>query len=478
MSRVAWGLSLAFATTAYGGHGVRAVVERPASSLTPLVRISGESPFIYLNRCSGGCLVTGGQSDDARDLISDIPPSGQFLVHEFTDENGNTGSAADADWAALRLCMQEVYSPFAVTITDQEPQNTSFTEVLVAGMPTDVQQPADYLGVATISANCSPVDNELAFAFANSHPGSGQDRIYQICWTAAQESAHAFGLDHEYQFTDGESACRDPMTYRDDCLGEKFFRNMEADCGTFAEAPCRCSSTQDSAALLYGVFGAGTPITAPPVVAITSPSDGATTLPDVVHATASAQRGVAKLGLFINGSRYAYLFSMVPYGAEGQPASDYALNVPASVPKGNLSISISASDDLGTTTMSDPVGVANGPPCMQATDCLANQTCGSGGACVYPAPTQALGSACSYDQQCTTWECGSFSTGNACTTDCEVDSESSCPAAFTCIANGSGGLCAIETGGCCDAGGSPIGSGAIAALVLGLVLRRRLSWRR
>ncbi|HEY1547068.1 MAG TPA: Ig-like domain-containing protein [Kofleriaceae bacterium] len=475
--RAAW-LLFAFATTAYGGPGVRAVVERPATALTPLVRISGESPFIYLNRCSGGCLVTGGQADDARDLISDIPPSGQFLVNEFTDENGNTGSAADADWAALVLCMKEVYSPFAVTITDQEPQNTSFTEVLVAGMPTDVDQPADYLGVATISANCSPVDNELAFAFANSHPGSGEDRIYQICWTAAQESAHAFGLDHEYQFTDGESACRDPMTYRDDCLGEKFFRNMEADCGTFAEAPCRCSSTQDSAALLLDVFGAGTPITAAPVVTLTSPSDGATTLPDVVHATASAQRGVAQVGLFINGSRYAYMVSTVPYGAEGQPASDYAISVPASVPKGNLSISVSASDDLGITTMSDPVGVANGPPCGGDVDCLANQSCGSDGACRYPAPTQALGSACSYDQQCTTWECGSFSTGNACTIDCEVDNAASCPAAFTCIANGSGGVCATFSGGCCDAGGSPIGSSAIGVLVLGFVLRRRLSSRR
>jgi hypothetical protein len=105
--RAAW-LLLAFATTAYGGSGVRAVVERPASTMTPLVRISSESPYIYVNRCSGGCLVTGGQAADARDLVSDIPPSGQFLVHEFTDENGDTGSAADADWAAVVHCMQEV----------------------------------------------------------------------------------------------------------------------------------------------------------------------------------------------------------------------------------------------------------------------------------------------------------------------------------------------------------------------------------
>jgi len=465
-------LVVALGATALAGPGVRAVVERPASSLQPFVRISGESPYIYLNRCVGGCQVTGGASNDARDLESDIPPSGQFLIHEFSDGSGNTGSAADADWAAVVQCMKEVYSPFAVTITDTEPTGVTFTEVLVAGSPTDIAQPSDYLGVATVSANCSPVDNVLAFAFANTHPGSGMDRIYQICWTAAQESAHAFGLDHEYQFTDGESACRDPMTYRTDCEGEKFFRNLRADCGETAVRGCRCSATQNSAAILTDVFGPGTPVTAPPVVAITYPPDGSD-VQSVVHATASAQRGVASVGLFINGSRYAIAFSQVPYGPEGQPASDYTLTVPATIPKGTLSVAVQASDDLGVSALSSPITVSNGPPCTTAGDCLTNQSCDDG-KCTYPPPTVELGSACSYDQQCTTWECGHFSDGAACTTDCEIDEPTSCPAAFQCLDAGGGrGQCAQITGGCCDAGGSPGGCAAIALPVLGLVLRRR-----
>ena len=28
--------------------------------------------------------------------------------------------------------------------------------------------------------------------------------MYDTCWTVAQETAHSFGLDHEYQFTDGQ----------------------------------------------------------------------------------------------------------------------------------------------------------------------------------------------------------------------------------------------------------------------------------
>jgi len=475
MRGVVPGLVLVLGATALAGPGepwVRAVIERPPSAFQPFVRLSGESPYIYLNRCVGGCEVTGGQTNDARDLESDIPPSGQFLIDEFTDGSGNTGSAADADWAALVQCMKEVYSPFDVTITDTEPTGVTFTEVLVAGSPLNIREPSDYLGVATVSANCSPVDNVLAFAFANTHPGSGMDRIYQICWTAAQESAHAFGLDHEYQFTDGESACRDPMTYRMDCLGEKFFRNMRAQCGETATRPCRCSSTQNSAAILTDVFGPGTPITAPPVVQITFPDDS-TPVQTVVHATASAQRGVATVGLFINGSRYAFAFSDVPFGLEGQPASDYVLNVPSTIPKGTLSVSVQASDDLGVSTMSSPIALTNGPPCQSASDCLANQSCDSG-ACTYPPPTVELGSACSYDQQCTTWECGHFSTGETCTTDCEVDEPSSCPPAFQCLDAGDGhGQCAQLSGGCCDAGGSPVGSAALALPILGLVLRRR-----
>jgi uncharacterized protein (TIGR03382 family) len=475
MRGVVTGLLLALGATTASGDGIRAVVVRPADELgPPLSKISSESPYIFLNRCVGGCIVTGGQSNDARNLDSSIPPSGQFLVQEFADENGSTGSNADLEWSELVQCMKEVYSPFAVTITDQEPTNETFTEVLVAGSPTDVDQPSDYLGVAIVSANCAPVDDMLAFAFANTHPGSGMDRVYQICWTAAQESAHAFGLDHEYQFTDGESACRDPMTYRTDCLGEKFFRNLEADCGETAVRPCRCSATQNSAAMLYSVFGSGTPITAPPTVTITYPADGSD-VGSLVHATAAAQRGVASVALFINGSRYAFQLSDVPYGSDGQPAADYVLDMPASIPKGTLSLVVTAADDLGISTDSTPVTVSNGPPCTKDSDCLANQTCTvPTGECVYPAPTLELGSACSYDQQCTTWECGDFSSGKACTTDCEVDSPTSCPAAFECIDAGGGqGQCAVTTGGCCDATGSPTGSFAIATAVLGLVLRRR-----
>ena len=450
------------------GHGVRAVVEIDADP-----HATGESPYLYLDRCTGGCEVRGAGTNDAANLISTIPQPGTYLVGEFANDQGQTGSAADAEWAQLVQCVQEVYSPFALTVTDQPPTGVQYTEALVAGLPANIGQASDILGIANISSNCSPVNNTIAFVFANAHPGEGSARVYDICWTAAQESAHAFGLDHEYQFTDGESACRDPMTYRTDCGGEKFFRDLQADCGEYSVRACRCSATQNSAALIESVFGAGTPITAPPHVAITSPATGTAVAPGAsVHATAGAQRGVAEVELFINGSRYAYTFMVAAFGPDGQPDSDYGFDLPA-VPIGTLNIVVRAIDDLGMYTDSAPIAMTNGSDCTSADQCLANQSCASG-LCVYPAPTAKLGQACTYDQACTTWEC----VGGACTTECESDQPGSCPSPLACESTGgTSGQCVASTGGgCCDADAgraSPWSAAILAALVVAVFARQR-----
>jgi hypothetical protein len=240
--------------------------------------------------------------------------------------------------------------------------------------------------------------------------------------------------------------------------------------------PCKCSATQNSSAILMSVFGPGTPITAPPHVAITFPSANSA-VTDTVHATAGSVPGLDKVELFINASRYSDAFAETPFGTEGQPDAEYSLTVPTSVPKGTLQLVVRATDDLGLFTDSAPIDVTNGPPCTSNGDCLTDQTCSADQLCEYPPPTLALGDTCSYDQQCTTWECGHFSDGSTCTTECEVDEPTSCPAAFSCVDAGNGhGLCVTgDGGGCCETGrgGSPWSDAAIASAILALVLRRR-----
>ncbi|MFT3697275.1 MAG: hypothetical protein QM831_29295 [Kofleriaceae bacterium] len=470
---------LLFASGVEASPGVRAVIDTPSSAYTPkpaagiaLPEVPQISPYLYLNRCVGGCTINGGSINDARQHDSTIPPAGTYQISEFANDTGMTGAAADDEWAAVVQCMKEVYSPYGITVTDVKPDNVSYTEAVIAGQPGEIGRPVDNLGVAPIAANCEAEDNVMSFSFANHHGGSGDARIYDICWTAAQESAHAFGLDHEYVFTDGSSTCRDPMTYRDDCGGEKFFRNFRAQCGEYASRACRCGGTQNSHAAILKVFGAATPITMPPHVMINGLASGAMTA-GAVHATAGAQRGVAKVELFLNGSRWAVVGG-APFSTTGQPDADYALTIPETVPNSIVDVMVRATDDLGISTDSDVVTATRGSACTDVSQCLADQSC-TDGKCAYPAPVGELGAECPYAQYCMSWECVDTDVGKRCVEDCEVDEPSSCPANFTCQDIGGGkGLCVEVSAGCCSVGGgSPLTSAGLTLLVMVCLRRRR-----
>src|SRR5262249_60972693 len=91
-----------------------------------------------------------------------------------------------------------------------------------------------------------------------------------------KETAHAWGLDHEYD-------CTDPMTYLPACGGQRFFRNKDSKCGTDAPGDCNCDGqcqnsgpTQNSHQRIVGVFGPGTSIVPAPTAALTAPKEHAT----------------------------------------------------------------------------------------------------------------------------------------------------------------------------------------------------------
>jgi hypothetical protein len=220
---------------------VEAFLARPAGGL---------SPVIYLERCRGGCAVHGrARQNDARTLTSSILDPGDYQVGEFVDGLGRTGSEADAEWAEIVQCVREVYSPYAVEVTDVQPAGGTYHVAVIAGRPEQAGYSPDVLGVAPLAGNCSAVDNAVSFTFANIHLGTEAfDRVLNVCWTAAQESAHVFGLDHQFEFVaSGRSACNDPMTYRTDCGGQRFYRNALARCGEDSgPRACACSAFQNS----------------------------------------------------------------------------------------------------------------------------------------------------------------------------------------------------------------------------------------
>ncbi len=453
----------------------RVIVDTPPQTLTEAASVT-PAPVLFLNRCTGGCMVTSNGTNDARNQKTSILPGGVYELGEFQNDAGQTGSAADDEWSQIVACVKEVYSPYNITITDQQPADgIVYNEAIVAGKPSDVQEGPDILGIAPLANNCSAESNIISFSFANQHATQG--RVDNICWTAAQESAHAYGLDHEYEFTDGTSACSDPMTYRTDCGGVKFFRNKRADCGESKVRNCKCSSTQNSHTMLIGLFGPGTPTTPPPTVTMTYPSAGTTTISNgiAIHASAFSERGVAHVELYFNGARWANLLG-VPFGPNGQPMSDYPFPLPANLPDGIIDIVVKAYDDLGLVTATPTLTVTKGSPCTADTQCLKEQTC-NGGRCEFAPPTGELGAACTYDQFCTTWQCTQTNEGQKCSQPCSIDEPTSCPSGFDCLGDAKSGFCwPASSGGCCsvsDSSDTIWAHAGAAALVAGLLMRRR-----
>jgi MYXO-CTERM domain-containing protein len=440
---------------------------------------AGTAHYIYMNRCIGGCTVTNG-ADDARAMMSSIAGPGANTISEFENDTGQTGSAADAYWNLLVTCMQEVYSPFDVTVTDQLPTGgVQFTEIITAGLPGDIGLSNDILGVGL--ATCSPLDNVISYSFANHENGSGMTRLYDTCWTAAQETAHNFGLEHEYVFTDGDSACSDPMTYREDCGGEKFFRNKPSQCGEYATRACVCGGTQNSVSKLTQALGAGMSIIPAPSVSVQIPATGdLVTSGFAVHSMSGSRRGVEHLDLYLNGHMWATTPGAA-FGIDGQTnPSNYTLVAPSNVPNGVIDIVVKAYDDLELETDAATVTVTMGSPCTDASTCAKGQKCDAG-KCYWDAPVGVLGDTCTYDEYCETGMCQDSDEGQYCTQSCVVGSTDGCPALFDCIATSdTGGVCLPQgkaSGGCCSVG--PESPRAIWAqlglglFVVGLMLRRR-----
>jgi hypothetical protein len=451
--------------------------------------------LLFLNRCSGGCTVTGGP-DDARAMSSTIPcaggancgggscfcaggPSGSHQIEEFENSAGLTGAAADAEWNAIVQCMREVYSPYGVTITDVKPTAAlTYTQGIIAGRPQNIGYPAGSIGgIASNGLGCGAADNVISFTFANIYGGASQAFIWRVCATAAQETAHSFGLEHVFEFGDGRSTCTDPMTYRGDCGGQKFFRNDPARCGEASSRPCACGGLQNSHAKLLSLLGPGMATTGVPALTVSSPTAGETVGNGAtVVATASAKRGVSRLELWLNGYKWLTVKG-APFGQMGQPESTYPLTFPAAVPNSVIDIVVKAYDDIEAETIAPTIRVTKGAPCASDATCAAGQKCDGEGRCFWEPPVGQVGDACTYPQFCISEQCITASDGMYCSQSCVVGVADSCPSGFECEGMaGQTGVCVTASAGtdtCCGIGANGKASALISVLVVGLVLRRR-----
>ena len=453
------------------------------------------SPYIFVNRCVGGCTIRGAGIDDAAARTSTLPCSGgpncsggacscqssgtgTFTIGEFQSSTGQTGAAADAEWAAIMLCLKEVYSPYAVEVSDVRPSAVLYDEEVIAGHARDIGWLDSQVGgiAPGPGPGCAPENNIMSFTFANEIASSNRPQV--LCAIAAQESAHAYGADHEFEFVaDKSSACTDPMSYRGDCGGQRFYRNQPAACGEFAPRQCKCGGTQNSHALILKVFGPQTPITRPPHVELVLPTPGAIVgAGAIVQATAGAQRGIARLELWLNNYKWAEVKG-AQFGATGQlDPSSYALSFPPGVPDSVIDIVVKAYDDINIETDSATLTVTKGAPCATAATCATGQLCDAG-KCYWAPPTGQLGDACTFPQFCTSGVCSGTADKQICTQACLVGVTDSCPLGYDCLPTDSvNGVCfpaGAANAGCCSAAGSGWIHGGLSIVVVGLVMRRR-----
>ncbi|HSD88437.1 MAG TPA: hypothetical protein VLB44_13010 [Kofleriaceae bacterium] len=195
-----------------------------------------ESRVIYLN--PGGVVLKPGDND-ARTGTSSIVTAPTSISPWNVD---------DATWADTVACMREIYAPFDVTITDEDPGDVPHIEAVFGGAPGDVGLPDNVAGVSPFTTDCAVIDNSIVFAFTDVLP----DDARSVCEVMAQEVAHSFGLDHELLPSD-------PMTYLS-YAGERTFQDEMASCGEYGGRMCGidgsvCRTRQNSYRLLLETLG-------------------------------------------------------------------------------------------------------------------------------------------------------------------------------------------------------------------------------
>lgn len=243
---------------------------------------------IYLNR-DGGTLTPGNNNSQTNT---------SSLVSQASTIAG--WDTTDAKWAETVACVREMWAPFDVAITDEDPGATPHVEVHVGGTPAAIGFSGNIGGVAPMALDCSVVERAIVFVFPNN---LGQ-RPQSVCEVIGQEVGHSYGLDHELEPSD-------PMTYLA-YSGERTFRDKTASCGESTARPCgfegyaACRANQNSFRILLDRLGAPGSDHVAPRIEVDEPRDGQVVTPGFpVVAMATDNVGVERLTLFVDGGMVA-----------------------------------------------------------------------------------------------------------------------------------------------------------------------------
>ncbi len=300
---------------------------RDAVSTPPASATRARSRTIYLNR--HGVTVMPGANDSEHDRSSVTNQLAHIPAWEVSPQI----------WRDTVACLETMFAPFDVTITETDPGAVPHIEAVFGGSGDLLGLPARIGGVSPMSTSCAVIESSMVFTFTSVIPQSAQ----VACEIQAQEIAHSFGLDHEL-------LAADPMTYLR-YAGERAFQDELASCGETTARPCGiggsvCRDKQNSYAILLERLGpAGAGDLEPPVVVISSPLDGAFVEAGFeVRVTASDDVGVTGASIAIDGE---------PAGAITE--APWRFTTPATLAPGDHTITIVVTDGIHERT--EEIGV-------------------------------------------------------------------------------------------------------------------------
>jgi hypothetical protein len=457
--------------------------------------------------------------------------------------NGQDNPATGASWIAKSTVNMAAFdaSPYAGQFTAASAQQAIVTNFNTFYAPFNVQvvttRPAagarytmcvigDYaetlLGSsAGQAAGIAPLDcgnqmeAEITYAFSSSiAPNmtglSLAQSLKSIAVTAAQETAHAFGLNHTNNTTDVMYPQLDPAQNQFVDANMTLINNSSGTCDN--------ATMQDSKQLLLTNIGAsnGTNTTGPlPTVSFTAPTSGQSVPLTFTIIVNAAETGGSIAHVDVSaGSQVLFTATTPPYRDTLSTSSvgDVELTATAYDANGNFQ---TASVDF---TLAQNAPAQQLPPCTGPSDCLSTQMCSNGQCVAKPNTTTGstgsttgttgsttgssttpdggtinttggtsgggilmgiqTGGDCTEDPQCRSGVCDIRPGHKYCTAVCDPTNAGSCPPGLMCVADSGQNLCQKphSASGCSTAPGSPaetlFGFLLMVALVAGLRLGR------
>src|SRR5690349_5841943 len=140
-----------------------------------------------------------GYGDDASQNESWIA-NGPVTIPAFDAKPYAPALTRDATINVITNAFKTLYAPFNVAVVTQRPPATqSYTMCMIGGRPGLVGEQNGVAGIAPLDCD-NQDESDISFAFSDdlapANVGSAAESMRAIAVTAAQETAHSFGLGH------------------------------------------------------------------------------------------------------------------------------------------------------------------------------------------------------------------------------------------------------------------------------------------